>query len=254
MSAHTAISTSLAAGLLLGALSPASCTQPASLCTTGHGAYAARYTLEKGDPLSECGALVGDLLGMQTYYGEKDGLPDFSRISVAIRAATIGDRVQYAADRGVLDLDPNSDANAFSRFTSKDPGADEFCQAEPSSSSINLPAIPGVPGVEDDPETEEDETVDELPPQDAAAIKMEWKNARFLVNAGAQGTQFEADLKYTQNGCVAEYHVVGVYPAVECEVDADCDDPNNGINPDFKLECAAELGLCVLKGELPAYK
>ncbi|MBK8261528.1 MAG: hypothetical protein IPK80_09320 [Nannocystis sp.] len=254
MTAHTALSSTLAAGLLLGALSPASCTQPASLCTTGHGAYAARYTLEEGDPSSECGALVGDLLGMQTYYGEKDGLPDFSRISVAIRAALIGDLVQYAADRGVADLDPKSDANAFGGFTSQAPGADEFCQVEAISASINLPEIPGVPGVEDDPDTEEDETVDELPPQDAAAITMEWKNARFLVNAGAQGTQFEADLKYTRNGCVAEYHVVGVYPAVECEADADCDDPSNGINPDFALECATELGLCVLKGELPAYK
>ena len=77
--------------------------------------------------------------------------------------------------------------------------------------------------------------------------------ARVLVSANYQGTQFSADLTFTQDGCTAEYHVVGVYPVASCEADKDCQDTSvTAINPDFDLRCEKDLGLCVLKDEPPA--
>lgn len=84
-------------------------------------------------------------------------------------------------------------------------------------------------------------------------LQYEWSNVEFLVTAAAVGTQFQADLKLTLNGCVAEYKAVGVWPSVDCTSfdpdatggpgdDALCNpdpDPDNGrpigsgINPDF---------------------
>lgn len=242
-----------ALGLAVGVVVPTSCTQPQILCTTGHGVAAARYTLKSGDANSECGALVGDVLGMNTYYAEKDGLPDFTNISIAIRPESVGNLVQYAADRGV-DVDFGS-VNGVGKFTDNLPDAEDFCSVEEfDAAKVSLPFLEYVPGVEDDPMTEEDETVDELPEQAAMEITMEWSDARFYVTADAQGTQFTAALKYTQNGCTAEYEVLGLFPAAGCETDEDCQDSTNGINPNFATECDTNLYLCIPKGDVPAYK
>ena len=93
----------------------------------------------------------------------------------------------------------------------------------------------------------------------AARLTYVWDNAKFLVTADAQGTQFSADLTFTQDSCTAKYHVVGVYPAVPCLDDMGkpdesvCESDVNGINPDFPTTCSKTFGYCVLKGELPAY-
>lgn len=242
-----------ALGLAIGVVVPTSCTQPQILCTTGHGVAAARYTLKSGDPNSECGAIVGDVLGMNTYYAEKDGLPDFTNISIAIRPESVGVYAQNVADRG-LDVDFGS-VNSVGKFTDNLPDGDDFCTVEEfEAAKVSLPFLEFVPGVEDDPNTEEDETVDELPEQAAMEITMEWSNARFYVTADAQGTQFTAELKYTQNGCTAEYEVLGLFPAAGCASDDDCQVSTNGINPNFATECDMNLGLCIPKGDVPAYK
>ena len=242
-----------ALGLAIGVVVPTSCTQPQILCTTGHGVAAARYTLKSGDANSECGALVGDVLGMNTYYAEKDGLPDFTHISIAIRPESVGYMVQDAVDRGA-DVDLGS-ANAVGNFVDHLPDGDDFCAVEDFEAKVSLPLLKLVPGVEDDPSTPDvDESVPEIPEQPPMEITMEWSKTRFYVTADAQGTQFTAELKYTQNGCTAEYEVVGLFPAAGCETDKDCQVTTNGINPNFATECDTNLGLCIPKGDVPAYK
>lgn len=230
-----------------------SCAQPLLNCSSAFGPYAAEYTLTQGDPASACAQLVGDVLGMTTYYqeGGKNGTPDYENADVAIRPESLGAMIDYAEARGAIDGDVVFyRANAIGSFTAGFPDDGTFCMVEDfAASQVSLPEIEAFP---DDPTTpDEDET---QPAQAATDVTYQWSNARFVVSADAQGTQFEADLEYTQDGCTANYHVVGVYPVVPCATDDECEDDKNGINPDFALRCNAELGLCVLDGDLPAYE
>jgi hypothetical protein len=230
-----------------------SCTQPLMNCSSAYGSYAAEYTLTQGDPASACGQLAGDVLGMTTYFqaGGKNGTPDYENADVAIRPESLGIMIDYAQARGAIEGDEIfHEANAIGSFTAGFPDDQLFCMAE--DFDVSEVALPSVEATMDDPATSD---VDETHPAQAETrIRYRWSNARFLVSADAQGTQFEADLEYTRDGCVAEYHVVAVYPAVACETDAECDDEKNGINPDFALRCNTDLGLCVLDAELPAYE
>src|SRR5262249_27606327 len=54
-------------------------------------------------------------------------------------------------------------------------------------------------------------------PQDK--VTYSWSNFNVYVTAADQGTQFAADMTYTENGCTANYHVVGVWPTVSCTDD-----------------------------------
>lgn len=230
-----------------------SCAQPLLNCGSAYGYYAAEYTLIEGDETSACGQLPGDVLGMTTYFqeGGKNGTPDYQNADVAIRPESLGIMIDYAEARGVIDGDVVFyQANAIGSFTDGFPDEATFCMAEDfGTSEVSLPAIDEIP---DDPATlEEDET---QPAQAAIDVAYTWTNARFVVSADAQGTQFEADLEYTQDGCTAKYHVVGVYPAVGCETNDECNDDKNGLNPDFALRCNTDLGLCVLDDDLPAYE
>jgi hypothetical protein len=254
--------TSSAAALGLGlalSLSSGGCQQPQSYCTTGHGDFAATFKLTSGDAQSACGQFKGDVLGLQTYFakGGLNGTPKFSEASMAIRPAYLGNLIDVAAsyDPPVADPDEKHTPNAVGDFSTSLPDDDEFCAAPKFSvAEISLPELPLIPAVEDDPETlDVDETADEIPPVPATTVRYEWSNARVLVSANYQGTQFSADLKFTQDDCTAEYEVVGLYPVASCEADKDCQDTSvTAINPDFDLRCDKDLGLCVLKDEPPA--
>jgi hypothetical protein len=230
-----------------------SCTQPLLNCASAYGPYAAEYTLTSGDPASLCGQLAGDVLGMSTYFqtGGKNGTPDYENADVAIRPESLGAMIEYAEARGIIEGDEDFyRANAIGSFTAGFPNDETFCMAEDFSvAEVSLPAIEAI---EDDPATSD---VDETQPaQRDIRVRYVWSNARFVVSADAQGTQFEADLEYTESGCTATYHVVGLYPAVTCKTDDECNDDKNGINPDFAVRCNTDLGLCVLDAELPAYE
>lgn len=254
-------------GLTLGlalvglfSITTVACQQPQPYCSTGHGDFAAVYTLKSGDAQSACGQLKGEVLGLQTYYatGGLNGTPKFSESSMAIRPALLGELI----DRGLNSsdppiVDPAAEPNALGDFATSLPDDDDFCVAPKFSvSQVTLPELPLIPGDPDDPETpDEDESTPDTPPQPATSIKYEWSNARVLVSANYQGTQFSADLKFTQDGCTAEYEVVGVYPLAGCATDDECQDTTvTGISPDFDLKCHPDLGFCVLNGDLPALK
>lgn len=228
-----------------------SCAQPLPACTSALGYFAAEYTLTSGDAASACGQLPGDVLGINTYYqkGDVNDMPNYADAHVAIRAESLGGLIDYAEARGAIDGDVVFyEANSIGSFAAEFPDDAEFCMAEDfSEASVSLPDIEEVP---DDPATpDEDES---LPAQAATVISYQWSGVRFVVSANAPGTQFEADLEYTQDGCTASYHVVGLYPAHGCVTTEDCTADDSGLNPDFKVRCNTDLGLCVPDGDLPA--
>jgi hypothetical protein len=230
-----------------------SCTQPVPNCASAYGSFAAEYSLIGGDPDSPCGQLPGDVLGLRTYYqeGGANGTPDYRKAKVAIRPESLGMMIAYAEMREAVEGDDTFyDANAIGSFTSGFPNDETFCMIDEfEPAQVSLPEIAELP---DDPNTPD---VDESQPaQPALDVQYRWRDARFVVSADAQGTQFEAELEVQQDGCTATYHVVGLYPAVGCESDDDCNDEENGINPDFAVRCNTQLGMCVLDGELPAYE
>ncbi|MBA3548451.1 MAG: hypothetical protein H0T76_18365 [Nannocystis sp.] len=261
----------LGLGLVLS-LTTGGCQQPQSYCTTAHGDFATTYTLTSGDPQSACGGLKGEVLGLQTYYakGGANGTPKFSEPSMAIRPATLGELIDRAGSSDPAIVDPNAEPNALAKFTAGLPDDEEFCAATKFSvSEITLPELPLIPGDPDDPQTPENEGTPDIPPYPATNIRYEWSNARVLVSANYQGTQFSADLKFTQDGCTAEYEVRGLYPLIGCALDAECcsteedcrgkgedgaDLPLSGINPDFDVRCDTGLGYCVLRGDIPALR
>jgi len=254
------------------ALLQTACQQPDVNCTSAHGAFAARYERKSGPADQPCGQIVGDILGMSTYYAP-DGVnntPKFAEPSVAIRALYLYEYIYYQVydpttvfDTRKIDMEVG-DPDAFGDFAAGVPDDEGFCAA-PTMSKVNLdlPEVVEVLEVLDDPLTADaDESVAPVAPQAAAKLAYEWSKVKFLVTADAQGTQFSADLKFTQDACTATYHVVGVYPAIGC-VGADgmpdntvCESDVNGINPDFPTEClmfSEGAGYCVLTDEPPAY-
>lgn len=233
--------------------SATSCTQPVPNCASAYGSYAAEYTLVEGDPASPCAQLAGDVLGMRTYFqpGGANGTPNYQDAKVAIRPESLGVMIARAEASGAIEGDETFHAgNAIGSFTDGFPNEDTFCMADDfEPAQVSLPAIQAIP---DDPNTPD---VDESQPaQPALDVEYRWSDARFVVSADAQGSQFEADLEYQRDGCTAIYHVVGLFPVVGCETDDECNDEGNGINPDFAVRCNTELGLCVVDGELPAYE
>lgn len=225
---------------MLGAVG---CQQPDLNCTVYYGYYAAKYELESGDAGSACGSLSGDVLGLNVYYADKGGRPDLDKGSVAIRPQHINALSFYALERGVADLSMDENAQSVGDFTAGKPAADDFCEAPSLSDSVlEIPDVPELPPVVDDPDTMDiDETAVLMPAQAGTTAAYDWSNMRVLVNADAQGTQFSADLHFEQDGCAADYHVTALYPAIPCMTDEDCDDDANGINPGFATEC--NLGL-----------
>ena len=258
MSARICTLLTLATASLLPLLQT-SCTQPDVNCTSAHGTFAARFERKSGDANQPCGQQVGDILGMSTYYatGGINGTPKFDEPSVAIRAQYLYEYIYGVyAPKSVFDtrkLDKEvGDPDSLGDFAAGFPDDEGFC-AVPKMTKISL-TLPDVPPTPDDPATEDDESD---PGQVKADLGYEWSNVRFLVTADAQGTQFSADLRFTQDTCTATYHVVGVYPATDCTADPTiCDSDENGINPSFPTECLAfseSASYCVLKGEPPAY-
>jgi hypothetical protein len=230
-----------------------SCTQPVPNCASAYGSFAAEYTLIDGDPASACGQLVGDVLGLRTYFqaGGANGTPDYRKAKVAIRPESLGMMIAYAEARELVEGDDTFHAaNAIGSFTAGFPDEDTFCMIDEfEPARVSLPEVTALP---DDPMTPDAD--ESQPAQPALDVEYRWRDARFVVSADAQGTQFEATLDYQRDGCVATYRVVGLYPAVGCENDDDCNDDENGINPDFAVRCNTQLGMCVVDGELPAYE
>jgi hypothetical protein len=246
----------------------ASCSQPkpecqVALATAGYG-FAVKYTLKSPAPAGcEDKVIPGDVVGMEFYHPmSTDGTTfDGSKTTIAVQAGQLGDIV-YAHDP--RPGDPNHKPYAIGAFTDPSPDANNYCMVPTFSQPAeqDFPAVPGSGGAGGGTGGEP-----------ALTMKYEWSNMKVYVTAAAQGTQFTADLRFTEDACVLEYKAVGMWPAIGCaKVDENgkpvtdakgkvlpddaycnpCPNPDagldfgSGINPDFPTKCDPDLLYCVL--------
>jgi hypothetical protein len=223
-----------------------SCTQPPIDCTTGHGGFAMRYTPKAGTKqgMGTCDQLKGEIVGLEKYNPASTDDPnkqDLTKATLAMRSSKIG---QLAVDNGI---DDPKEVDSQGSFDSTTPANDVCTVRTLTPAELNL---------------------DDKAKGGPIDVKYEWSNVRVYVTTAYEGTEVVADLKYTENGCSAEYTVLGLWPAVSCEKaddmgkgtgmpDTEACNPvatgdratGSGINPDFKdnITCDPDLLLCVLK-------
>ncbi|WP_437734917.1 hypothetical protein [Sorangium sp. So ce1335] len=231
----------------------ASCEQPRMHCTTGHGGFAATYTLKPGSKQGEgdCDTLRGEIIGLEKYNPSRPDDPteqDLSRALLAIRATELGQLAIDAEGAGVP-VDGGA-VLSMGEFASVEPDESDVCTvASLSAAALDVPAFGDRP---------------------ATSLRYAWSNVRVLVTPTFPGTLMTADLTYTKDGCTASYSVVGLWPAVSCalpaaegaervETDPSLCDPQadiaagrpqgSGINPDLEqhVTCDPDFALCVLK-------
>jgi hypothetical protein len=195
-------------GLVCAALALQACEQPEPRCNVAHGSFWAKYTFVDGDRDSACGMLTGEQLDVQSYYAQRsktDKRPDFDAVSIAIQPMTITAALGNAA--GLAEPNPDDAAYGMGRIQTARPAADGFCRADKlSAARVRLPAVP-------EHALDMCTTAPEAPAYD---ITYQFSRVRVYYTPSAIGTQFEADLTYTQDDCVARYRVSAVYPMVPC--------------------------------------
>jgi hypothetical protein len=255
-----------------------SCEQPPVLCTCGRGDFAAAYTFVSGP--TECGNLKSEIVGMNAYSFETDGvntgtMADWNRGTVAIGSERIGWLIDRAARSTLNDANTAHKLYTIGDFP-KEP-TNDFCavpQMKMPDAEIDMPMLPAIA---DNPTTMDDESE---PAVEATHYVYKWSNVEFLVRPDAIGTQLRADLDFTRNGCTAKYKVKAVYPARNCESrttpgmpDKDLCSPvalpekniyeGSGISPDFPVDCVefdpgspsgAKRFFCMITKDVPAFK
>lgn len=222
-------------------------------------------------------------LGVNTYFERNSkGQVDYFKSSVAIQSIEVGTLAMTAEGFGVENSAEDGQLFSIGKFTVSRPNDENLCPA-PKLSTTRL-VLEEVPAVEDDPETEED---DSFPGQPAVDITLEWSNFLVYTAADSVGNQIEADLadtRRTPDGetCTIRYHAVGLNPAVSCQATDDMgtplfDDDGNpetdptlcesdanpsknrfvgsGITPNTKWVCDPVIAYCVVNGEhIPQFK
>ena len=204
--------------------------QPSAGCPVAHGPYVFTYSLKSGT--GTCSQLKAEQVGMEKY-----NVPGTDNNTVAIQPEGLGNEI------GTRDpINPADKPYAIAKLASL-PNADGFCAMETATTSESFAQV-----LPDDGGTTPDLT--------ARTVTYEWSNMKILANANIPGTVLSADLKYTENGCTAEYSAVGLWPPVKCATDDDCDPKPNldagralgsGINPTLPVRCNMDTKYCELK-------
>jgi hypothetical protein len=205
-------------------LSSCDTDQPLPQCTIGRGEHAVRYTLVRGT--GPCATKKAEKVGGQIFRTPGSGLPPTLAFKPAPLAANAG-------------KDTTNPVAAMGDFTTEYPSEDELCVV-PSMAEARQRI------------TLADGTVKD--------IRYQFGNVRVQGSAAIPGTQWVADLVYTENDCTAEYVAVGMFPALTCvpptggRDPAYCQTPRPGlsIDPAFPTTCDEGTNLCVLKGEPPS--
>ena len=241
-------------GLLCTALANTQCeNQPEIKCaiTSGAGA-AARYKITALAKTGTCGfdfpfayngVDVGEALAVENYPPvNTDPNRDQEVASIAIRSVYVGNRLAAANL-----IDDNLPSIAQGKFTSVYPDGNDLCHIDTFQTATA-----------DLPEVTTDENGDPIdPPTPATHIEYQWSNWRTIVRADSIGGQSFAHLKYTQDGCSAEYDVAILTPEVDCEVDDDCkpgNDPyhiKSNIPAEAQASCNTDTGLCLSSKDAP---
>jgi hypothetical protein len=206
------------------------------------GSFASTFTLKEGSPQPDrpCTQLKSEPVGLQKYFNQDPAAAD----TVAIRTDRMGRlRTQYASR---ITAATAGDPYAVGPLASEGPGPDNFCDVpELTPARLEVPANATQP---------------------AQSFTYEWSGLRVYNTPEIPGTQFIADLRYTENGCSADYTVRGIWPVVSCATggkpDATKCDPypdfnvgrlrGSGINPIFPVKCDPVALICVLTGEVPS--
>jgi hypothetical protein len=291
---HSLLSRFAAAALLAGVLGGfTECTdQPAPQCITSPVPFAVRLrevSREESSPGScdDFGVDAFDAdpeVGVEPYYArDAKGQPDYDRGSIAIQTAEVGDLVFTAEAYGVENQASDGTRYSEGAFTAKAPDDAGYCYV-PSLSPTHV-VLPELPALDDDPETDDDET---FAGQPAIDIRLAWSKFRVYVTAAYYGTQFEAELRDTRRTevgdfCTIVYHAVGLSPAVPCmALDPDTGDPvlddagayvldpsacdpapdpvndrptGSGISPGTRYVCDPATAYCLLEGSsVPAIR
>ena len=277
----------------------AGCSQGSIDCRGAPGSFAVRYTQVGGDP--GCGGLTTGFVGLETYYGAtSEAKIDYSRITLAVQSEVLGYLMWTSQEWGVVD-----EAN-------KPYGLGAFSTAEPSGDVCTVPTLAlaeqdiveipgeggaggaaggaggaggaaggaggGTAGAAGAP-CPEPPPPGPYPGQPATDIQFQWSNVKVYVTPAAEGTQFVADLNYSENiggvSCSAQYKVIGVWPVIDCgeytyddcgelvdavPVDRVCKrqatDPDTPVgsvlmNPDYNVSCDPDLFVCVANAPVP---
>jgi len=246
-------------GLSAMASSFISCAQAEVTCTIGHAGsfvpYIVQYIPQSPPACAATTAIPGplmstvngdsvmldkmtsDWIGMETYHPAIDvgdeKQPDFSKGTLAIQSDTLGNTPGWLNPDHV---DPNADNKLYSigDWTSQSPDATDFCSVPTftGQATQKLAKVDALP-----PEDPMDPMDLGTPCQPGVDITYEWKNVQVYVTAAAQGTQFTADLTYTQvdhtvddpafgmcnatgdQTCQVSYKVRGMWPQVFCGIE-----------------------------------
>jgi hypothetical protein len=256
-----ALSASVAAGAV--AIGACNTQSPEARCTVARavsdgsiGSFAATYTLKDGqDATKTCAKLAPEQVGLQKFYSEDENARD----TFGVRSRRMGGLP--AALKLRTDPAPVYEPSSVGELTTEFPGADNFCDV-PTLTPARLEAPALAAGFPDGGTLPDGGP----PPQAAQTITYEWSNLRVYNTPEIPGTQFIAELRYTENGCSAEYNVKGIWPVVSCATankpdESKCDpypDPSvnrlrgSGINPLFPVKCDPVALICVLTGEVPS--
>jgi hypothetical protein len=206
--------------------------QAAPQCTVGRGDHAVRYTLKTGT--GTCAQKKAEIIGAQAFRVPGSGIPPTLALKPAPLAALEG-------------KDPAHSVLASGEFTTEYPGQDGACVVPSMSEARQV--------VQPDPGT----TLD---------LSYRWSNLRIESQAAIPGTQWTAELSYSEGDCTATYVAVGVFPAIKCEKQVTgtdgkpvtvrdpevCKLPRAGssLDPAFPIFCEETTNLCVLEGQPPA--
>lgn len=227
----------------------ASCTveQPAGACKASHSTNYGIFDLVSATADGGCAQLLGDFIYMSKY--NPPGTED-TKLAMSVEA-TAG---AFLGDPRITD---NNTLSATGDYPFEP--TDGFCVApDMPAITVNVPETPGEP-------LEDGGPGDPIP---AANFSYKFTNVRVVSTPQVPGTQWEADLAYTEDGCTANYKVTGISPLVTCNVELDdggigadpslCeiqDLPDGGraaavgpfgesTNPDFDLECDTTVRSC----------
>ncbi len=202
--------------------------QPPPQCVVGRGDHAVRYTLKQGT--GACATKKVDIVGAQAFRVPGAGTPP----SLVFRPRPL-------ALLAGQDPDTSHSATGTGDFTSEYP-QEGVCTVPSLSEARQVGTLNGSP-------------VD---------LTYRWNNLVIQGAAAIPGTQWTAELTYSEGGCTAVYEAVGVFPAIRCvRTNADgsttrdpsiCKLPRPGsssLDPAFPIVCEESENLCVLDGQPP---
>lgn len=200
--------------------------QPDPQCTVGRGEHAVRYTLKAKTGTGTCDQKKAEIVGAQAFRlpGSRPGTSEPP--TVYFNAASL----VTSNPSG-----PPSNVSASGAFLAVYPSEDHVCTV-PSMSRAALT----VGGVE---------------------RGYQWSNVRVQSQAAIPGTQWVADVTYSEGDCSATYEAVGVFPAIRCVNAQGARDPEvckvvrqgASLDPAFPIDCEETTNLCVLRGLPPGY-